>query len=118
MTGLLDPDEGRVLLNGIDIRKFNRTEYYRLFSTVFQDFNIFDVTVAETVAQSATDIDLERVKDCIEKAGLMNAVSELPQGLDTHLGREVYLDGVVLSGGQTQRLMLARALYKTALCWF
>ena len=112
MTGLLDPDEGRVLLNGIDIRKFNRTEYYRLFSTVFQDFNIFDVTVAETVAQSATDIDLERVKDCIEKAGLMNAVSELPQGLDTHLGREVYLDGVVLSGGQTQRLMLARALYK------
>ena len=112
MTGLLDPDEGRVLLNGIDIRKFNRTEYYRLFSTVFQDFNLLDVTVAETVAQSATDIDLERVKDCIEKAGLMNAVSELPQGLDTHLGREVYLDGVVLSGGQTQRLMLARALYK------
>lgn len=112
MTGLLDPDEGRVLLNGTDIRKFNRSEYYRLFSTVFQDFNIFDVTVAETVAQSATDIDLERVKDCIEKAGLTKAVSELPHGLNTHLGREVYLDGVVLSGGQTQRLMLARALYK------
>lgn len=112
MTGLLDPDEGRVLLDGTDIREFNRKEYYGLFSAVFQYFNIMDITVAETVAQSATDIDLERVKDCIEKAGLTKMVSELPAGLDTHLGRSVYLDGVVLSGGQSQRLMLARALYK------
>lgn len=112
MTGLLDPDEGRVLLNGTDIREFDRREYYGLFSAVFQHFNIMDITVAETVAQSATDIDLERVKDCIEKAGLTKMVSELPAGLDTHLGRSVYLDGVMLSGGQYQRLMLARALYK------
>ena len=112
MTGLLDPDEGRVLLNGTDIREFNRGEYYGLFSAVFQHFNIMDITVAETVAQSATDVDLERVEDCIEKAGLTKMVSELPAGLDTHLGRSVYLDGVMLSGGQYQRLMLARALYK------
>lgn len=112
MIGLLDPDEGHVLLNGIDIREFNRREYYGLFSAVFQHFNIMDITVAETVAQSATDIDPERVKDCIEKAGLTKTVSELPAGLDTHLGRSVYLDGVMLSGGQYQRLMLARALYK------
>lgn len=112
MTGLLDPDEGHVLLNGINIREFNRREYYGLFSAVFQHFNIMDITVAETVAQSATDIDPERVKDCIEKAGLTKMVSELPAGLDTHLGRSVYLDGVMLSGGQYQRLMLARALYK------
>lgn len=112
MTGLLDPDEGHVLLNGIDIREFNRREYYGLFSAVFQHFNIMDITVAETVAQSATDIDPQRVKDCIEKAGLTKMVSELPAGLDTHLGRSVYLDGVMLSGGQYQRLMLARALYK------
>ena len=112
MTGLLDPDEGRVLLNGTDIREFDRREYYGLFSAVFQYFNIMDITVAETVAQSATDIDLERVKDCIEKAGLTKMVSELPAGLDTHLGRSVYMDGVMLSGGQYQRLMLARALYK------
>ena len=63
MTGLLDPDEGHVLLNGIDIREFNRREYYGLFSAVFQHFNIMDITVAETVAQSATDIDPQRVKD-------------------------------------------------------
>ncbi|MCM1188217.1 MAG: ABC transporter ATP-binding protein/permease [bacterium] len=112
MTGLLDPDEGRVLLNGTDIREFNRDEYYGLFSAVFQHFNIMDITVAETVAQDVEEIDLERVKDCIEKAGLTKMVSELPAGLDTHLGRNVYLDGVLLSGGQYQRLMLARALYK------
>ena len=112
ITGLLDPDEGRILLNGVDIREFNRSEYYKLFSAVFQHFNLFDLTVAETVAQSADDIDEARVSDCLEKAGLTKAVSELPDGINTHLGREVYLDGVVLSGGQTQRLMLARALYK------
>ncbi len=112
ITGLLDPDEGRVLLGGVDIKKFNRNEYYKLFSAVFQNFNLFDITVAETVAQSAEGIDMERVRDCIEKAGLTKDVAELPEGLCTHLGREVYLDGVVLSGGQTQRLILARALYK------
>lgn len=112
MTGLLDPDEGRVLLDGTDIREFNRKEYYQLFSAVFQHFNLMDITVAETVAQSVTDIDMERVKDCMEKAGLTKMVSELPEGLDTHLGRSVYLDGVMLSGGQNQRLMLARALYR------
>lgn len=112
ITGLLDPDTGRVLLNGTDIKKFNRVEYYKLFSAVFQHYNMFDITVAETVAQSATDIDIPRVKDCIEKAGLTKTVQDLPNGIDTHLGREVFLDGVVLSGGQIQRLMLARALYK------
>ena len=112
MTGLLDPDEGRVLLDGTDIREFNRGEYYGLFSAVFQHFNIMDITVAETVAQSATGVDLERVKDCIEKAGLTKMVKELPAGLDTHLERNVYLDGIMLSGGQYQRLMLARALYR------
>ena len=112
ICGFLDPDEGRVLLNGNDIRDFNRREYYKLFSAVFQQFSIIDMTVAETVAQSVDDIDLDRVKDCIEKAGLTKAISELPNGLDTHIGRDVYLDGVQLSGGQTQRLMLARSLYK------
>ena len=112
ITGLLDPDEGKILLNGKDIKTFNRNEYYKLFSAVFQHFNMYDITVAETVAQSAKNIDASRVRSCIEKAGLTKAVSELPDGINTHLGREVYLDGVVLSGGQTQRLMLARALYK------
>lgn len=112
LCGLLDPTEGSVLVNGQDVRKLNRYEYYELFSAVFQDFSVLDVTVAENIAQTNEDIDLDRVRDCIEKAGLTKMIEELPNGLNTHVGREVYLDGVLFSGGQTQRLMLARALYK------
>lgn len=112
LCGFYDPTEGRVLLNGEDIRNFNRKEYYELFSAVFQEFSVLNVTVAETVAQSVTDIDLNRVQDCLEKAGLTELVAKFPNGLQTHVGRDVYLDGVLFSGGQTQRLMLARALYK------
>ena len=112
LCGFYDPDEGSVLLNGIDIRAFNRREYYALFSAVFQEYALLDVTVAENVAQDFENIDLARVKDAIEKAGLTKAVAELPKGLDTPVGRDVYLDGVLFSGGQIQRLMLARALYK------
>jgi len=112
LCGLFDPTQGRVLLNGRDIREFNRREYYNLFSAVFQEFSILDVTVAENIAQTNVDIDYEKVAACIEKAGLTKTVAQLPEGLQTHVGREVYLDGVLFSGGQTQRLMLARALYK------
>lgn len=112
LCGLFDPTEGRVMLNGEDIRAFNRREYYSLFSAVFQEFSVLDVTVAENIAQTKDGIDYEKVNDCIEKAGLTKMIADLPKGLDTHVGREVFLDGVLFSGGQTQRLMLARALYK------
>lgn len=112
LCGLFDPTEGRVLLNGVDVRDFNRREYYGLFSAVFQEFSILDVTVAENIAQTNENIDAQKLWDCIEKAGLTQTIQKLPKGLDTHVGREVYLDGVLFSGGQTQRLMLARALYK------
>lgn len=112
LCGLFDPTDGRVLLNGVDVRDFNRREYYGLFSAVFQEFSILDVTVAENIAQTNENIDTQKLWDCIEKAGLTQTIQKLPKGLDTHVGREVYLDGVLFSGGQTQRLMLARALYK------
>lgn len=112
LCGLFDPTEGRVLLNGVDVRDFNRREYYGLFSAVFQEFSILDVTVAENIAQTNENIDTQKLWDCIEKAGLTQTIQKLPKGLDTHVGREVYLDGVLFSGGQTQRLMLAWALYK------
>ena len=112
LCGLFDPTGGRVLLNGVDVRDFNRREYYGLFSAVFQEFSILDVTVAENIAQTNENIDTQKLWDCIEKAGLTQTIQKLPKGLDTHVGREVYLDGVLFSGGQTQRLMLARALYK------
>lgn len=112
LCGLLDPTEGAVLLNGKDIRDFNRRSYYDLFSAVFQEFSVLDVTVAEQIAQTTVDIDYDIISDCVEKAGLTSTIEKLPKGLETHVGREVHLDGVLFSGGQTQRLMLARALYK------
>ena len=112
LCGFFDPTEGCVLLNGRDIREFNRREYYQLFSAVFQEFSVLDVTVAENIAQTVENINYEKIHDCIEKAGLSTLIQELPKGLDTHVGKEVFLDGVLFSGGQTQRLMLARALYK------
>ena len=114
LCGFYDPTEGRVLLNGEDIRQYNRRDYYRHFTAVFQQFSLLDVTLAENVTQDAVHIDEEKVWNCIEKAGLTEKVKSLPQGLKTHIGREVYEDGIYLSGGETQRLMLARALYKDA----
>ena len=112
LCGFFDPTQGRVLLNGQVIRKFNRRDYYRLFSAVFQTFSVFPGTIAANVAQREEGICLEKVKDCLEKAGLREKVESLPQGYETLLNREVYEDAILLSGGETQRLMLARALYK------
>lgn len=114
VCGFLDPTEGRILLNGEDIRKFNRNDYYALFSAVFQEFSVLDVTVKENVAQCVDGTDETRVWQCIDKAGLTEKIQSLPKGIETHLGRRVFKDGVEFSGGQTQRLMLARALYKNA----
>lgn len=114
VCGFLDPTEGRILLNGEDIRKFNRNDYYALFSAVFQEFSVLDVTVKENVAQCVDGIDETRVWQCIDKAGPTEKIKSLPKGIETHLGRRVFKDGVEFSGGQTQRLMLARALYKNA----
>ena len=115
LCGLYDPTEGQVLLDGEDIRQYNRRDYYRHFSAVFQQFSVLAGTVAENVAQTAGDkADLSRMWDCLDKAGLVEKIRELPQQENTRLDRTVYLDGADLSGGQMQRLMLARALYKNA----
>ena len=114
LCGFFDPTEGRVLLNGEDIRKYNRKEYYRLFSAVFQDFSILAGTIAENVAQSVEEMDASRVKEAVKDAGLKENIERLPEQYETRLGRSVYLDAYELSGGETQRLMLARALYRNA----
>ncbi len=114
LCGFLDPTEGSVLLNGEDIRKYNRREYYNLFAAVFQDFSVLECSVAENVAQRVDGVDISRVRECLRQAGLTEKISSLPKDIYTNIGREVYEDGVELSGGQLQRLMLARALYKDA----
>ncbi|MGN0388937.1 MAG: ABC transporter ATP-binding protein [Suilimivivens sp.] len=113
ICGFLDPTEGKVLLNDTDIRMYNRRDYYRLFSAVFQDFSVLDVTIAENIAQTDVSINRSLMKRCIDQAGLTEKIDSLPKGVETHIGR-VFEDGIDLSGGELQRLMLARALYKNA----
>ena len=112
--GLLDPTGGQVLLNGEDIRDFNRRDYYRLFSTVFQDFSVFDTTFADNVTQVPESPDTAGMEDAVKRAGLWEKYQSLPQGGATHIGQGLYEDGLLLSGRELQRLMLARALYKDA----
>lgn len=114
ICGFYDPTEGQVLLNGTDIREYNRRDYYKMFSAVFQDFSLLAGTIATNVAQSEDDIDTERVRECVRQAGLLTKIESLPDGLETYLNRNVYENAIMLSGGETQRLMLARALYKDA----
>ncbi len=114
ICGFLDPTEGRVLLDGEDIRKYNRRDYYRKFSAIFQDYIVLAASVAANVAQTEDDIPMDRVRECLAKAGLTQKIEALPQKYETKINRTVYEDSVELSGGETQRLMLARALYKDA----
>ncbi len=114
LCGFYDPTEGRVTLDGKDIRGYNRRDYYTLFSAVFQTFSLIAGSIKTNVAQSEENIDMERVKDCVARAGLTEKIESFPEGYDTKLDRWVYEDATMLSGGETQRLMLARALYKNA----
>lgn len=115
MCGLYEPDEGEILLNGIPINEFNRLEYYKLFSTVFQDIDVLPVTIAENISgTTAKETDFQRVYDCMKKSGIYDKVMSLPQKENTRLCKTVYDDATELSGGQMQKLALAKALYKDA----
>ena len=112
ICGFYDPDEGEVLLNGVNIKVYDRRDYYRLISGVFQDFSVIASTIAVNIAQDTQKIDMERVADCVEKAGLKKKIESLPRKYDTLLDRFVYTEAVELSGGELQRLMIASLLYK------
>lgn len=110
---LYDPTEGRILLNGIDIREYEYEEYLRLLSVVFQDFRLFSFTVGQNVA-SAPVYDAERARQSLEKAGFGERLASLEKGLDTVLYKDFDEEGVEISGGEAQKIALARALYKGA----
>lgn len=112
-AGIYKPTEGRVLFDGIDIREINPRELYEHVAVVFQDVTVVATTMAENIACAPTDaIDQERLNTAVEKAGLGKVVAKLSKGTDSQLTTYLHQDGVVLSGGENQRLMLARALYK------
>lgn len=112
ICGYYDPTEGEILLNGINIKTYNREHYYKMFSAVFQNFSLLAGSVATNVAQTEDNINYDLVYECIEKAGLKEKIESLPLKYESKLNREVYEDATNLSGGELQRLMLARALYK------
>ena len=110
---LYDPTEGLILLNGIDIRKYRYDDYLNIFSVVFQDFHLPALPLGENVAACAT-YDKARVIDSLEKAGFRERLQSLPNGLDTYLYKQMKEDGIAISGGEAQKIAIARALYKDA----
>lgn len=115
ICGLYTPGEGVIRVNNIDIRDYNIEEYYKLFSVVFQDHNFMPVTIAETVASASPELlNRDRVVECLKEAGLYEKVHSLKNGIDTLLNKQINADGIELSGGEYQKLLLARAIYKDA----
>ena len=110
---LYDPTEGEILLNGIDIRKYRYEDYMELFSVVFQDFKLLALPLGENVA-GASVYDRALARRCLEDAGFGERLTAMPQGLDTSLYRELDPQGVEISGGEAQKIAIARALFKDA----
>ena len=107
---LYDPTEGEILLNGIDIRKYDYGEYLSLFSVVFQDFKIPALPLGENVAVSR-EYDASKVKSVLERVRLGELLRKMPDGLDTPLYTDFDKSGVDISGGEAQKVAIARALY-------
>lgn len=111
MCRLYDPTEGEILLNGVNIKKYDYNEYMSIFSVVFQDFRLFSFSLGQNVSASAS-YDREKVNECLKKAGFAERLDSLPNDLDTFLYKDIDAGGVEISGGEAQKLALARALYK------
>lgn len=115
LCGMYTPDSGTILLNGIDYRTFPKEELYQLFSVIFQETFILPFTVGENLAMTTSDkIDEKRAWDALSKAGLKSVFEEKGITLQTFMKKAVSEHGIELSGGQLQRFLLARALYKNA----
>ena len=116
LCGLYYPSEGEILLGGTDIKKFNIDNYYSLISAVFQDIYLVPLTIAQFVAGTDLDENVNRLRaiECLKKAGLGDKIKALSKGMDSRLMKGFYDDSIELSGGEKQKLMLARAIYKNA----
>lgn len=114
MTGLFLPSSGQVLINGVDTRDLDRTALYKAFSVVFQSEKPLAITVAQQVVGRLDQIDRPKVEAVLRQVGLWDKVAASPQGMDSNLLKVIDPEGLMLSGGESQKLLLARALYKDA----
>lgn len=110
---LYDPTEGEIMLNGIDIRKYDYEQYIRLFSVVFQDFQLFSFSLGQNISASF-NYDTVQAEKYLKMVGLGDRLNKMPKGLETSLYNDFEEDGVEVSGGEAQKIALARALYKDA----
>lgn len=115
MCGFYRPTRGRILVNGIDMKEINIKEYFKQIAVVFQDAMTISFTIAENISGSACEETVrEKVEEVLERSGLQSKVEQLERGMDTYLNKDMEESGIQLSGGELQKLMLARALYKEA----
>ncbi|MGE5677232.1 MAG: ABC transporter ATP-binding protein, partial [Pseudomonadota bacterium] len=115
ICGLYRPKKGNISVGGVEIDKYNRDEYFTLFSAVFQDIYLLTCDIAGNISQASPEMtDYKKVEDCLRLSGLYTKVQAMPYKEKTLLVREVNDDAVELSGGEKQKLALARALYKDA----
>lgn len=110
---LYDPTEGEILMNDFNIRKYDYRQYLDIFSVVFQDYSLLGLPLGSNVA-SAEHWDTEKAEQCLEEVGFGERYREMPKKLETPLYKNFDADGVNLSGGEAQKVALARALYKDA----
>ncbi len=110
---LYSPTKGSILINGRDIQSYAYDDYIKLIGAVFQDFKLFSLSVGENVAVGS-ESDSERVKTCLVRSGLEEKLNSLPEGLKTNISKEFDQNGIEFSGGEGQKLVMARALYKEA----
>jgi ABC-type multidrug transport system fused ATPase/permease subunit len=113
ITGLFKVTSGEILINGINIEEFDNLEYQKMFSVVFQEVNIYAGSIIENVAGTATsDDEIKRAKDCLDRVCLSGKIKRLEKGYETQLLKVIDENATELSGGENQKIAIARALFK------